>query len=512
MANGDGRTTLAALARAVPDAVAPPGADRVRVRGIASESGAVEPGDVFVAVPGTAADGHDFIAEAAAHGAAAVVAERSPDDAALPVVGVPDARAAAAELAAWWHGRPAERLPLVGITGSLGKTSVLSMLQAILSACGLRAGVIGSLGARLGEWERRTRLTTPPPLALHELLREMADRRADLAAMEVTSHALVQRRTEGLAFVLGIFTNLVLLEHLAYHGSFRRYVEAKTRFFRHLRPDAPLIYPAGDRVVGALVEQRSDITPVSCGAEGRVAVRVDRRTLDPGGTDLVLTLRRPLPRLSPDVGEAASPPDTDGCVPPLVFPLSLRLLGRPNVTNATIAATAALCLGAPVEAVQDALAAFPPPRRRMQLIHRGRFTVLDDTVGHPDSITGVFEVAERLPHERLHIVYAVRGRRGAEINRRDAEALAIWAGSLAPATVVVTSSEEATDDANRVEPDERDAFLGTLERYGVPFDYRPRLNAAVCRTLERVRRGDLVLLLGAQGMNGGAEIVERWVG
>src|SRR5690606_30459713 len=101
------------------------------------------------------------------------------------------------------------------------------------------------------------------------------------------------------------------------------------------------------------------------------------------------------------------------------FTLDLPLLGRPNVGTATLAAVAALCAGAEVEHVQAAVASMPPPRRRMQIVHRGRFTVLDDTVAHPDAISAVFEVAARLPHRRLHTVYGIRGRRGVEINRRD---------------------------------------------------------------------------------------------
>ncbi len=471
-----------------------------RVTGIAADTRALRPGRVFVAIPGTAADGHAYIRDAVERGAAAIVAERPPDgDVPVPTFVVEDSRTAFAELAAAWHDRPADRIPLVGITGSLGKTSTLSMLEAVLDAAGLCVGTIGSLGIRLGAKVESSRLTTPAPLTLHRALARFAAAAADLAAMEVTSHALVQRRIHGLAYQLGIFTNLVPLEHREYHGSFRRYVEAKMRFFDHLVPGAPLIYAVGDRVVRSLVRAR-DVHPVSCGPRGRVSVRIERLVLERGGTRVVVAVRAALPR----VGGAV--------VAPVSIPLELRVLGRPNITNAVLAAGAGLCLGAAPDAVRDALSRFPAPWRRMQIVHRGRITVLDDTVGHPDSIGAVFEVAERIPHRRLRLVYAVRGRRGEEINRRDAETVAIWARRTGLATIVVTASEDETDDANRVSAAELEAFLGELRRYGIPCEYRDGLAAAVGRVLDAADPGDLVLLLGAQGMDRGAELMRERVG
>ncbi|HEX7089715.1 MAG TPA: Mur ligase family protein [Longimicrobiales bacterium] len=490
---------LAALAAALTGA-RPNGPLDGTASGISADSRRVRPGDVFVAVRGVRADGHGFLAEALARGAIAVVVQ---DGAAVPAgataIVVPDTRIALAELSACWFGRPADRIPIVGITGTLGKTSVLSILSEILARAGIEAGTIGSLGIRFREVSRPTRLTTPDSWDLHAALAEMLAGGAKLVAMEVTSHALVQHRIHGLTFCLGAFTNLALLEHQDYHGSFRRYVEDKTRYFDHLQDGAPLVYACGDRLLHALMRRRRGITPIGCGPGGTVSVRAERRTPMAGKSRVTITVRRELPRID------------GGIVSPVAFGLDVPLLGRPNVGNAALAATAALCAGAEVEHVQAAVAAMPPPRRRMQIVHRGRFTVLDDTVGHPDSITAVFEVAARLPHRRLHVVYAVRGRRGVEINRRDAEAIAIWLRRAPAATVVVTSSEDAADAANRVQPEEEHVVLYELRRHDPQIEFRPRLEDAVWLALDRAGRGDLVLLLGAQGMDGGAAAVARWL-
>jgi UDP-N-acetylmuramoyl-L-alanyl-D-glutamate--2,6-diaminopimelate ligase len=493
------RKPLAQLVRAVNDAHWDPGAaGEVPVGRVVIDSRDVGPDDLFVAIRGTRIDSHDLIGEVAAKGAAAVVVERDVADPGIPVVRVSDTRRALAELAAAWYDHPADRLPLVGITGTLGKTSVLSMLESILHEAGLRVGSIGSLGVRVGRETRETGHTVPPPLVLHRALAQMRDEGVDLAMMEVTTHAISQQRVHGLRFALGIFTSLVPMEHMEYHGTFENYVAVKTRYFDLLRRGAPVIHPGGDLAVHAQVEDRG-LNGVTCGGAPDAMLYVDRLSMTTRGSEIVLRVQQPLPRWD------------GGVVEPLEFPLSLRLLGRSNIDNAALAAAAALCLGAGPEPIRRALAALEPPRRRMEVLHEGRFTVLDDTVGHPDSITAVFEVAERIPHRRLHVVIAIRGQRGEEVNREAAESLAIWAGRVPVATLVVTHSIGAADERNRVAPEERDAFVSGLRDGGADFREIEPLREAVETALDRIDDGDLLLLLGAQGMDAGRDIVQDWI-
>jgi UDP-N-acetylmuramoyl-L-alanyl-D-glutamate--2,6-diaminopimelate ligase len=485
---------LGDLLRGVAGAAVPAGAAEVRIERIALDSRDVRPGDLFVALRGTDVDSHRFVPDVAAAGAAAIVVDRDVGDPGVPVVRVPDARLALAELAAAWHGHPADRLTIVGITGTLGKTSVLVMLEAIARRAGLRVGSIGSLGVRLGGHTRETGHTVPPPLEMHAALAKMVEDGVDVAIMEVTTHAISQGRVHGLRFALGVFTNLVPMEHMEYHGTFEDYVAVKTRYFEFLRDDAAVVHPTGDRAVVAEIRARA-VRGISCGGDRDADILVERIAMDHGGSEVELRLQRPLPRVG------------GGEVPPLRIPLRVRLLGRANVNNAALAAGAALCLGASAEAVREALAALEPPRRRMQVLRTEPFTVLDDTVGHPDSITAVFEVAERLPHRSMHVVFAVRGQRGEAVNREAADALAVWLDRTPAATVVVTTSDDTADERNRVEPAERAAFLGTLDAAGVEYHEEPRLRDAIGWALPRVQEGDLLLLLGAQGMDAAARLV-----
>ena len=483
-----------------PEADLPPHAANIALRRVRDDSRNVEPGDLFVAVRGAAADGADHIADALARGAAAVVVEnhgsvRMPegmDRVDIPVVHVTNARIALAELGAASLGYPARQLSLVGITGTVGKTSVLAMLAEILAQAKISAGTIGSLGIRFPGSESTNANTTPGALMMQKALSAIADANVSVAAMEVTSHALAQDRVHGLRFDLGIFTNLTMLEHLEYHGSFRNYAEAKLRFLDTLSPDAPLCYAAGDRVVRQAVRRHTG-PRVSCGGGGAwVAVR--REPLSLRGTRITLSVRRPLPRLD------------GGCVEPCTIPLQLQTLGRPNTANATLAATAALMLGAPPAAVQEALSRVEPPARRLQVIRRHAPTIIDDTVGHPDSMTGVFEVAARVPHDALRVVFCIRGRRGEEINARDAEALAIWSRRIHIDHLMVTSGEDTADDRNDVSDGEERAFLDVLRRHSVRHTHHRRVADAIAAALHDAGDGDLVLLLGAQGMDAAAAI------
>lgn len=500
------RLTIEQLCSNVPGVVLPPGAADIRIRRVRDDSRRVEPGDLFVAVRGTTADGAKHVADAVARGAAAVVTERKGagdpqhDGAAVdvPMALVPDARIALAEIGAAAFGYPARRLELVGITGTVGKTSVLAMLSEIFAEAGIPAGTIGSLGIEFPGGGLTTPNTTPGALAVQEALSRMVAANIRVAAMEVTSHALVQQRVHGLQYDLGIFTNLTMLEHMEYHGSFRAYAEAKLRFLQTLAPEAPLCYAAGDRVVRQAARRHGG-PRISCGGGG-AWVAVHREPLSLSGTRITLNVRRPLPRL-------------DGsCLEPCAIPVELQTLGRPNTANATLAAAAGLIVGASPEAVREALSRIEAPKRRLEVVHERAPTIIDDTVGHPDSISGVFEVAERVAHRQLRVVFCIRGKRGEEINARDAEALAIWSRRVRIDRLDVTSAVDTADDRNAVSPAEERAFIDVLDGRSVRHTHHARLEDAVTAALDAAADDDLVLLLGAQGMDAGADIALRVLG
>ncbi len=463
------------------------------ITGIQFDSRRVRPGDLFVAIPGARADGARFTSEAISRGAAAVCAI-------APVAGTPsivvgDPREALATLSATFFGHPSRDISVIGITGSLGKTSTALLIEQALSASGSTVGVIGSLGIRFAGAVVETGMTTPEAPAIQGALRDMAQRGADAAVMEVTSHSLMLRRVGALELAIAAITNIVPDEHLEFHPSPEHYIATKTRIFELLVPGAPVVVNADDpiarRVSRPLGSRVIDVTMTDTPAH----VRVRELRMRAEGSTFTL-----------DVGSVSADARHRGLTPGTLA-LRFPILGRQQVANAAIAATVALLAGGTHEGVASALANAEPMRRRMEVLRRADPFILDDTVGHPESIEAVFEAIREMPRRSLHVVYAIRGMRGLAINERNAATLAAEVAA-ANGKLTVTASEDTADARNVVSAEERDTVLSTLRDAGVEFAYEPELERAVREVRSAAAQDDLMLLLGAQGMDRGREFLD----
>ena len=222
-------------------------AEDVFITGLTADSRAVQPGFLFVAWQGKTSDGHEFIPEALARGASAIVAEK-PLQSSLPVpfILVPDARLAYSHLSSAWFNHPARRLFVVGITGTNGKSSTAYYLYQLWRKAGYRTGLIGTVFCKADEETLPATLTTPDSYILHELLADFASRGITHVAMEVSSIALDQHRTAAVPFGGAVFTNLTH-DHLDYHGTFTAYRDAKKRLFDGLMPGSYALTNIDDR-------------------------------------------------------------------------------------------------------------------------------------------------------------------------------------------------------------------------------------------------------------------------
>lgn len=503
--------TLADLARRAGLTLA---GDDATVTGLAIDSRKLRAGDLFVALPGTKADGLAFVEDARARGAVAVCAERAV--AGVPTIVAADVRVALSRLAALWYDEPARDMRLVGITGTLGKTSTAQLVLAALGASGRPVGVIGSLGVQARGTADDAALaptlpsvdgmTTPDAPTLHRALRLLHDAGVRTVAMEVTSHALGQRRVAGLVLQVGAITNLVPDEHLEYHPDPADYLATKIRFFDHLEPGAPIVANADDALVRDMIgtvlakDPQHPVVWVSTEERPDATVQVRDLAWDARGARFTLVVRQPLPLHG------------GATLAPVALPLVLPVFGVQQVENAALAATVALVAGASPDGLARAVATVAPMRRRMQVLRERGPAVVDDTSGNPATLRAVFESVRALPHARLRIAFGIRGLRGAEINRRLARTLGELVRQRAaegPVHLVVTACEDAADARNRVTPDERDAFHRALAPAlgDVPHAWEPTLAGAVDRLLDGVAPDDLVLVLGAQGMDSAGERV-----
>jgi len=355
-----------------PEAGAPVGAS-VMATGVQEDSRLCLPGDVFVAIAGTRADGLRHARAAVEAGAVAIASERDPAAfdpalAAVPWIAVDDARAAAGRLADLLYGDPSRSLALVGVTGTNGKTTVATLLRQLLPG---RVAFLGTTGI---EWPGRTipaTHTTPGPTALRRHLREMVLDGCDACAAEVSSHALDQRRVDGLRFSAAVFTNLSG-DHLDYHGSMEAYASAKARLFALLEPDAPAVLNAEDPVARS-VRTRGR----------RILFRAERVESSPAGTHFLWRGR----------------------------PAFTALPGRHNAENAAAALEAACALGVAPDEALARLREARPARGRLEAVQRAPFAVLVDYAHTDDALDKALRAVRGLTGGALHVVFGCGGDR-----------------------------------------------------------------------------------------------------
>jgi UDP-N-acetylmuramoyl-L-alanyl-D-glutamate--2,6-diaminopimelate ligase len=437
---------------------APPERAWPALTGVTADSRRVERDMLFCAIRGTAQDGHQFVATAAARGAAAALVEAEQPVSLLHLV-VRDGRRAAAVAAETWFDRPAARLDLIAVTGTNGKTTTVVLARHVLSALE-PMGSIGTLGAVDAAGEpvpsAAGNLTTPGPIDLHAILATLVRRGVRGVAMEVSSHSLDQGRVEGLVFRAAIFTNLTR-DHLDYHKTMEEYFRAKAKLLQFLAPDGLAVVNADDPVWRKL---RRDHRRVEFG-EGGGEVTARRVTLDASGARFELVT---------PTGSAA---------------VRLPLLGRFNVANALAVAACAWGLGVPIDTIAERLASAPQVPGRMERIAERPCIVLRDYAHTPDALERALEALRPLTRGRLIVVVGAGGDRDRG-KRAPMGAIAVRLSDVA----VATSDNPRTEDPEKILDDVEAGMAGT--RHHREVDRRK----AIALALELAREGDTILLAG----------------
>jgi UDP-N-acetylmuramoyl-L-alanyl-D-glutamate--2,6-diaminopimelate ligase len=465
--------TLGVLLRAL-DAPDFAGDERVEVRGLASDSRRVRPGDLFFALAGLRQDGRAFVRQALDAGAVAAVMDREAPAVAGPVVRVPEARRALAEAADAFHGRPSRSLRLVGVTGTNGKTTTGWMLESMFRAAGLEAGLIGTTGIRLGGVLRPNPYTTPGAVELQALLREMVDAGVRAVALEVSSHALIQRRAYGLAFDVVAFTNLTQ-DHLDYHGTLASYLDAKLMLFdgRNGATAKPTV---------AVVNADDPAAPQVEAAARRGGLAVLRYGVDGGGA---------APDLAVKVAEIGT--SADGLRLRVRTPggerrIALPLLGRYNASNAAAAYAAGLALGLPQEAVVRGLESVPGVPGRLERIAAGQpFAVAVDYAHTPDALERALAAMREHAGGRVLLVFGCGGDR----DRAKRPLMGRIARTRAD-EAWVTSDNPRNEDPAAI----ADEILAGAGGVGGPVRVELDRRAAIAAALAAARAGDAVLIAG----------------
>lgn len=382
--------TLQQLAAAIPGASLA-GNGSVQITGIEYDSRAIQPGNLFVALRGGYYDGHAFIDQAIAQGAVAVLAE-SAGPGSVPTIVAPDTRAALPWIAAEFYGHPSRSLPVIGITGTDGKTSTSYLVDHILRNASSVTGMVGTVSVRIaGETlDHETRQTTPESLEVQRYLRTMADAGVDWAILEATSHGLALHRLDQVEFRIGAVTNITH-EHLEFHGTVEQYWRDKAILFERVS-DA-----RGTAVVNLDDEGARSVLAYCDGAT-------------------VLTFSMASPQA--DIRAAGTVSGITGSrfdlvTPDGTAPVNLPMLGGFNVSNALCAAAIALAAGVSLPMVAEALHQPPTIPGRMFSVNEGQpFSVVVDYAHTPESLTKVLTLLRQLnPEGRLIAVSGSAGER-----------------------------------------------------------------------------------------------------
>jgi len=446
------------------------------------------PGALFFALRGAVTDGHKYLAAAAERGVAGVVVE---DGAAvpsgIPAVVVADARLAMARIAALFCGDPTAALPLVGITGTNGKTTTTYLVEAIMAAAGMPPAVLGTISYRFGDTVFDSSHTTPESTELQGALRTLADRGAMGFVMEVSSHSLEQKRVDGCHFDVGIFTNLTR-DHLDYHGSMEQYLQAKSRFFSELlRPDgvkgrrravinlddpsaAGIVSLAACPVITYAIEQQADVRPL-------------RFSSTMSGISGVI---------STPMGELS---------------ITSRLLGRFNLANILAAVAAGVALELPLEAIGSGIASHTTVPGRLERVENSRgVTCLVDYAHTGDALANVLSTIAEIATARIITVFGCGGDRD-KGKRPIMGRIAVEGSDLA----IVTSDNPRTEDPAAILAQIREGIV-VPELAGNLYEYSPEeLDAgferkgfvtvadrrqAIRLAVRLAKPGDLLLLAG----------------
>lgn len=451
--------------------------------GITYDSREAREGWLFVALSGHKADGHEYVPDALARGASAVVVSRDPSEvpgleekANVTVIAVRDSRRALADISREFYDDPTSKLTLVGVTGTNGKTTTTFLMRAIFEKAGYKTGLVGTIQYMVGDEVLPSKNTTPESLDLQRMFRAMVDRGVTHVAMEVSSHAIAMGRIVGSRFSAGIFTNLTQ-DHLDFHGTLENYAATKARFF------ASLAGPGDDGGPAVAVVNADDPYHRTMIADTRARVvkfGVDRdadylaRDIKVGGKGTSFVLMTPS-------GEV---------------PVRLGLAGRFNVYNSLGAIACAVSLGIPLEVAVGAAEELKAVSGRFELVDQGQdFTVVVDYAHTPDGLENVLRTARALSDDRLISVFGCGGDRDRGKRPIMGEIAAKYSD-----IVIVTSDNPRSEDpeaiCREIEPGVAKG-MNSPEGYRIK-DYRIQVDRrkAIAMAISLAKPGDTVVIAG----------------
>lgn len=449
----------------------------IQINGITADSREVRPGFVFVAIPGTTTDGHKYIPQAVAQGAAAVVGSKALEELAVPYIQVADPRLALACMAAAFFGNPARALTMIGVTGTDGKTTTANLIYQILLSAGYPTGIISTVNAMIGTEVHDTgfHVTTPQATEVQRYLSRMKAAGLTHVVLETTSHGLAQKRVSACDFDIGVITNITH-EHLDYHGSYEAYRAAKASLLTGLAEETGKKRTVAPAAVINQDDQSFDYL--------NSVVKVRK---------VVYSTRPGADVSAEDIRHTASGLQFTAVGNGFRFPVSSNLMGLFNVSNclAAIGATV-VALGVSPEAARQGIANLAGVPGRMEQINMGQsFIAMVDFAHTPNALKQALTAARGMTTGRLIAVFGSAGLRDQEKRRMMAEV----SSELADFTIL-TAEDPRTESLDTILDE---MAHGALSRGGVEdhtFVRVPDRGEAIRLAVRMAKPGDLVIACG----------------
>lgn len=425
----------------------------VEVSGLAYRSDAVTRGDLFFCVRGFRVDGHDYAADAVKRGASALVCERRLDLAVSQVV-VDDVRAVMGAVADRFYGHPSRQIPVVGITGTNGKTTTAHLVRSLLEQAGIQCGLLGTVGSVVSGRNEPAERTTPEAPDLQHILSRMRDGGDRACVMEVSSHALALDRVAGIEFACRVFTNLTQ-DHLDFHPTMEDYFQAKRRLFAGPKPSVVNI----DNSYGARLAAELE-NPITCAIEQPAEFRAREVSFTASGCRFAC--------------------DT----PNGTLELKTPLAGLFNVQNALCAVACASVLDIDSDAIVSGLSAAPLVPGRFEPIDAGQdFAVLVDYAHTPEALANVLQAAREVCSHTLWVIFGAGGDRDRTKRALMGEAAARYADR-----VLITSDNPRSEDP--------EAIIADVARGAPEAEQEVDRRRAIERCVRAAQAGDVVVVAG----------------
>ncbi len=427
------------------------------IKNVTGDSRRVEPGSVFVCIKGGNTDGHEYAAAAKRSGAVLIVAER--DTGTKQQIIVSDSRAAYAKMCANINGNPADKMKLIGVTGTNGKTTITYLIKHILESVGKKVGLIGTIQNLIGDISLPAKYTTPDAAELHAIFARMANAGCEYVVMEVSSQALDQKRVEGCKFETAVFTNLTQ-DHLDYHGDMESYFNAKKELFKNCEKAVVCI---DDEYGKRLLKELSiPVTTVSIGD------------------------------ISADYTAHSVKNYSDGCKFAMVGTgdigrVSFSMPGKFSASNAMLAACTAINCGLSFEEAVEGLNTCSGVKGRVEVIYKGDFTVIRDFAHGPDALEKVLDSISECAEGRIITLFGCAGNRDKTKRAKMVDAVAKRSDFM-----IITSDNPRHEPIEEIAED----TLPAAKKCKVPYHYEPDRYKAIKWAIEHCENGDVLLLAG----------------